>query len=206
MRLIEHAGSTSVPGLSAKPVIDIVLAVPDSGDEAAYVPDMLAAGYRLTIREPDWFEHRLFKGPDTNVNLHTFTEGSPEIQRMIAFRDRLRSHPDELAEYEATKRELAGRTWAFVQDYADAKGRVVEGIITRALADSDAAAASLGLAGRSRELGQLEVTTAVARLPRRVERLGVVGPGARPSAATPRTAATTPSSSTTSSASNVPLA
>ena len=71
---------------------------------------MVAAGYRLTIREPDWFEHRLFKGPDTNINLHTFTEGSPEIRRMLAFRDRLRSHPEELAEYEATKRALAGRT------------------------------------------------------------------------------------------------
>ena len=138
VRLLEHVGSTSVPGLSAKPVIDIVLAVPDSADEDAYVPDMVASGYRLTIREPDWFEHRLFKGPDTNVNLHTFTEGSPEIRRMIAFRDRLRSHPDELAEYLATKQALAGRTWAFVQDYADAKGAVVEGIIARAIAEDDA--------------------------------------------------------------------
>ncbi len=135
VRVLEHVGSTSVPGLSAKPVIDIVLAVPDSGDEDAYVPDMLAAGYRLTIREPEWHEHRLFKGPDTNVNLHTFTAGSSEIRRMVAFRDRLLSHPDELADYETTKRELAGRTWAFVQDYADAKTAVVEGIIARALAD-----------------------------------------------------------------------
>jgi GrpB-like predicted nucleotidyltransferase (UPF0157 family) len=140
VRLLEHAGSTSVPGLSAKPVIDIVLAVPDSADEDAYVPDMVAAGYRLTIREPDWYEHRLFKGPDTNINLHTFTEGSPEIRRMLAFRDRLRRHPEELAAYEATKQDLAGRTWAFVQDYADAKGVVVEEIIARALAEEDAAA------------------------------------------------------------------
>jgi len=139
VRLLEHAGSTSVPGLSAKPVIDIVLAVPDSADEDAYVPDMVAAGYRLTIREPDWFEHRLFKGPDTNINLHTYTDGSPEIRRMLAFRDRLRSHPDELAEYLAAKQALAGRTWAFVQDYADAKGTVVEAIVARALAEDDAA-------------------------------------------------------------------
>jgi GrpB-like predicted nucleotidyltransferase (UPF0157 family) len=142
VRVLEHAGSTSVPGLSAKPVIDIALAVADSADEDAYVPDMVAAGYRLTIREPDWYEHRLFKGPDTNINLHTFTEGSLEIRRMLAFRDRLRSHPEELAAYEAAKQELAGRTWAFVQDYADAKGAVVEGIIARALAEEDAAAAS----------------------------------------------------------------
>ena len=116
---LEHAGSTSVPGLSAKPVIDILLVVPDSADEEAYVPDMTAAGYRLVIREPEWHEHRLFKGPDTNINLHTFSPGSGETRRMLAFRDRLRTHPEELAEYEATKRELAGRTWAFVQDYAD---------------------------------------------------------------------------------------
>ena len=141
VRLLEHAGSTSVAGLSAKPVIDIVLAVADSADEDAYVPDMVAAGYRLLLREPDWFEHRLFKGPDTNINLHTFTEGSPEIRRMLAFRDRLRSHPEELAAYEAAKQELASRTWAFVQDYADAKGAVVEGIIARALAEDDATTA-----------------------------------------------------------------
>ena len=140
VRLLEHAGSTSVPGLSAKPVIDIVLAVADSADEDAYIPDMQAAGYELRIREPDWYEHRLFKGPDTNINLHTFTEGSPEIRRMLAFRDRLRTHPEELAAYEAAKQELAVRTWAFVQDYADAKGVVVEAIIARAIADEDAAA------------------------------------------------------------------
>jgi GrpB-like predicted nucleotidyltransferase (UPF0157 family) len=131
--LIEHAGSTSVPGLSAKPVIDMVLAVPDSTDEAAYVPSLERAGYVLRLREPDWFQHRLFKGPDTNVNLHTFTQGSPEVRRMLAFRDRLRTHPEELALYEDTKRDLAGRTWTYVQDYADAKGAVVEEIIGRAL-------------------------------------------------------------------------
>src|SRR5690349_21881543 len=60
---IEHAGSTSVPGLAAKPIIDILLAVPDSSDEHASVPALEAAGYVLRIREPDWFEHRLFKGP-----------------------------------------------------------------------------------------------------------------------------------------------
>ena len=137
VRLLEHAGSTSVPGLSAKPVIDIVLAVPDSADESAFVPPMEAAGYVLRIREPDWFEHRLFKGPDTNVNLHVFSEGCPEIERMLAFRDRLRTHDDERIRYGDTKRELAAREWTYVQYYADAKGEVVEGIIARAFADRD---------------------------------------------------------------------
>ena len=139
VRLLEHAGSTSVPGLAAKPVIDIVLAVADSADEDAYVPRMEAEGYVLRIREPDWFEHRLFKGPDTNINLHTFSDGSPEVERMLAFRDRLREHDDERIRYEDTKRELASREWTYVQYYADAKGEVVEGIIERALADRKAA-------------------------------------------------------------------
>jgi GrpB-like predicted nucleotidyltransferase (UPF0157 family) len=134
VRRLEHVGSTSVPGLSAKPVIDIVLAVPDSADEPAYVPDMQAAGYVLRIREPDWFEHRLFKGPDTNVNLHTFSAGCAEIDRMTGFRDRLRAHDDERDLYERTKRELAAREWRYVQHYADAKTEVVEGIIARAQA------------------------------------------------------------------------
>jgi len=134
VRLLEHAGSTSVPGLAAKPIIDMVLAVADSADEAAYVPQLESAGYVLRIREPDWHEHRLFKGPETNINLHTFSDGSSEISRMLAFRDRLRTHDDERDLYLATKRELAARHWTYVQDYADAKGEVVEGIIARAVA------------------------------------------------------------------------
>jgi GrpB-like predicted nucleotidyltransferase (UPF0157 family) len=68
--LLEHIGSTSVPGLAAKPIIDILLVVADPADERAYVPDLERAGHRLRIREPDWHEHRLLKGPDTDLNLH----------------------------------------------------------------------------------------------------------------------------------------
>ena len=131
VRLLEHVGSTSVPGLPAKPVIDMLLAVADPADEPAYFPSLEAAGYVLRIREPDWHEHRLFKGPDTDVNLHVFSVGSPEIERMLAFRDRLRTHDDERRRYEDTKRELAARRWRYVQHYADAKGEVVEAIIAR---------------------------------------------------------------------------
>src|SRR3954453_5751793 len=138
--LLEHAGSTSVPGLPAKPMIDMVLAVADSSDEPAYVPPLEAAGYVLRIREPDWHEHRLFRGPDAPIHLHTFTAGSSEIRRMLAFRDWLRAHDDERDLYLQTKRELAARHWRYVQDYADAKGEVVEAILARALTatDSDA--------------------------------------------------------------------
>jgi GrpB-like predicted nucleotidyltransferase (UPF0157 family) len=132
--LLEHAGSTSVPGLAAKPIIDMVLAVPDSSDEAAYVPAMEAAGYVLRVREPDWFEHRLFKGPDTDINLHVFTAGATEIDRMLLFRDWLRQHDEERDAYLRVKRELAQRTWRHVQHYADAKTAIVTEIVSRAAA------------------------------------------------------------------------
>lgn len=135
VRILEHAGSTSVPGLAAKPIIDIVLAVPDSADEASYVPALETASYVLRIREPDWFEHRMFKGPDTSVNLHVFSDGCPEIERMLAFRDRLRSNDDDRLSYERAKRELAAHDWKYVQDYADAKTEVVAAIIARARED-----------------------------------------------------------------------
>ncbi len=138
VRLLEHVGSTSVPGLPAKPIIDIVLAVPDSTDENAYVPPMEAAGYALRIREPDWFEHRLFKGSDVASNIHVFTVGTTEIHRMLAFRDWLRSHDDDRLLYERTKRDLAAREWKYVQHYADAKSDVVAAILARALAKPDA--------------------------------------------------------------------
>ena len=80
---LEHTGSTSVPGLAAKPCIDMTLVVPDSSDEALYVSALEAAGYVLVIREPDWYEHRCLKGPDTNVNLHVYSEGCPEVERNL---------------------------------------------------------------------------------------------------------------------------
>ena len=137
VRLMEHVGSTSVPGLVAKPIIDIVLAVADSADEPAYLPSLEAGGYRLRVREPGWFEHRMFKGPDTAINLHVFSVGSPEIDRMLGFRDRLRAHDDERLRYERAKRDLAAREWTYLQDYADAKSTIVEEIVARARHEAD---------------------------------------------------------------------
>ena len=130
--LVEHVGSTSIPGLASKPKIDILLAVADSADESAYVPDLEAAGYTLHIREPDWHEHRLLKGPDTDINLHVFSIGSAEIERMLRFRDHLRANTADRDLYLQTKRDLASRAWQYTQHYADAKSRVVEEIIARA--------------------------------------------------------------------------
>jgi GrpB-like predicted nucleotidyltransferase (UPF0157 family) len=131
---VEHVGSTSVPGLAAKPVIDIVLVVADSADEAGYLPDLETAGYVLQFREPDWHEHRFLRDHDPDVQVHVFSVGSPEVERMLLFRDRLRAVPEERELYQRTKRELAARRWDYVQDYADAKSTVVEEIISRALA------------------------------------------------------------------------
>jgi len=132
---VHHVGSTSVPGLAAKPVVDIVLLVGDSADESAYVPQLEAAGYVLHLREPDWWEHRLLEDHNPDVQIHVFTVGSSEVERMLLFRDRLRSHIEERDLYERTKRELAARQWVYTQDCADAKSSVVEGVIARANAD-----------------------------------------------------------------------
>lgn len=135
---VEHVGSTAVPGLAAKPIIDVLLVVADPADERSYVPALEAAGYDLRIREPDWHEHRMLKGPDTDVNVHVHGPTSPEIGRMLAFRDRLRARPEERARYEAAKRTLAAREWRYVQEYADAKSAVVEAILAGASAEPEA--------------------------------------------------------------------
>jgi GrpB-like predicted nucleotidyltransferase (UPF0157 family) len=131
---LEHTGSTSVPGLAAKPIIDMTLEIPDSSDESRYVPRMEKAGYILRIREPGWYEHRLFKGPDTNINLHVFSAGCPEVARMVLFRDWLREHAEDRQFYQRTKRDLASRDWKYVQNYADAKSAVVAKVMARAQA------------------------------------------------------------------------
>src|SRR6266700_1393845 len=134
--LIEHVGSTSVPGLAAKPKIDMLLVVANSADESAYVPALETAAYVLTIREPDWYEHRMFKGPDTDINLHVFSSGCREIDRMLLFRDWLRSNESDCRLYERTKRKLARNNWKYMQNYADAKTAVVKEILIRAQKNS----------------------------------------------------------------------
>ena len=131
---IEHTGSTSVPGLAAKPIIDLLLVVADSADEDAYVLALEAAGYVLRIREPHWHEHRMFNGPDSEINLHVFSSGCPEIDRVLMFRDWLRANAADRELYARTKLALAQKEWRHVQDYADAKTVVIEEILARARA------------------------------------------------------------------------
>lgn len=138
---VDHVGSTSVPGLPAKPIIDILLQVSDSSDEQSYVPALASIGYIVRVREPGWLEHRVLSrrisdGDPHSVNLHVLSPGlgAVEIDRMLGFRDWLRTHDDDRDRYAAVKRALATRRWRFVQDYADAKSEVVEEILSRARA------------------------------------------------------------------------
>lgn len=131
---VEHIGSTSVPGLAAKPIIDILLVVEDSNDEPSYLPALEEAGYVLRVRERDFYEHRMFRTADKDVHIHVFPPDSPEIEHYLLLRDRLRDNDEERELYARTKRELANETWPTMQHYAEAKTGVVEGIIARAAA------------------------------------------------------------------------
>jgi GrpB-like predicted nucleotidyltransferase (UPF0157 family) len=130
---LEHIGSTSVAGLVAKPIIDIVLVVADSANESEYVPALEQLGYRLRIREPGWHEHRMLKGADGDVNLHVFSLGCVEVNRMVTFRDRLRTNEDDRELYALTKLRLAQQHWNHTQNYADAKTDVIHQILSRSL-------------------------------------------------------------------------
>ncbi len=129
---VEHIGSTSVPGLAAKPIVDILVVVQDSADESTYLPQLEAAGYVLRVREPEWNEHRMFKTPQQDVHIHIYSANCPEIQRNLIFRDRLRRNIGDRRRYEQTKRELAAKEWPDMNSYAEAKTEVIESIIAAA--------------------------------------------------------------------------
>ena len=131
---VEHIGSTSVPGLAAKPIIDILLVVEDSGDEPSYLPALVEAGYVLRVREKDFYEHRMLRTPKKDVHVHVFSPGSPEIRRYLMLRDHLRDNVEDRELYARTKRDLASGEWPTMQHYAEAKTGVVEGILFRAAA------------------------------------------------------------------------
>lgn len=134
--MIEHIGSTSVQGLMAKPIIDILLVVEDAGKEEDYMDDLCRHGYILRVREPDFENHHMFKGPDTDIHLHVFSKGSKEIEKYLLFRNYLRLHDDARELYENTKKELAKKTWKYVQNYADAKSEVVQKILSDAIQEN----------------------------------------------------------------------
>ena len=131
---LQHVGSTSVPGLPAKPIIDIDLTVADSRDEAAYVPALEAEGFWLRMREPGWHEHRLLYADDPFANLHVFGPGSPEVVRHRMFRDWLVEHADDRERYAAAKRMAAADANAggeSTMDYNQRKEPVVRDLLDR---------------------------------------------------------------------------
>jgi GrpB-like predicted nucleotidyltransferase (UPF0157 family) len=128
-RAIEHIGSTAVPGLAAKPVVDVLVTVADPDVEAAYAPALERAGYLPRVREPG---HRMFRTPDRSVHVHVWGRDDPEVGRYLAFRDRLRASREDRQAYERLKRELAGREWEDANHYAQAKGGLIEAILARA--------------------------------------------------------------------------
>lgn len=131
---IEHIGSTSVSGLAAKPIIDILLVVEASGNEASYMPHLEAVGYVLRVREPEFHEHRMFRTPERDVHIHVLSRGSSEIERYRIFRDALRTNVEARQRYEVTKRQLATQSWPDMNAYAEAKTQVIESIIATAKA------------------------------------------------------------------------
>jgi len=131
---IEHVGSTSVPGLAAKPTVDIQVSVRDLDDESDYVPQLEGAGVQLRSRDD---VHRYFRPPATeprSVHVHVCALGSDWERHHLLFRDYLRAHPEARDRYAAVKREAA-KVW--VEDrwgYTDAKTDVILDIMEAAQA------------------------------------------------------------------------
>ncbi|WP_051549486.1 GrpB family protein [Nocardioides sp. URHA0032] len=122
---VEHVGSTAVPGLWAKPVIDVDLTVADPADEAAWLPDLERAGFKLRVREPDWEQHRMLRGARPATNLHVFGPGAREPRRHVLFRDWLLTHAEDRERYATIKRQVAGQGFSDAMLYNNAKAWVV---------------------------------------------------------------------------------
>ena len=126
---IDHVGSTSVPGLCAKPIVDIDVSVGDPDDETAYLPALESAGYHLRVRSPG---HRMVRSAALDVHVHVCAAGGEWEQRHLLFRDWLRSHPDDRDLYARTKQQLALEDWPDTNAYAAAKSDVIAAILARA--------------------------------------------------------------------------
>jgi GrpB-like predicted nucleotidyltransferase (UPF0157 family) len=126
---IEHIGSTAVPGLAAKPIIDVLVTVADIEDESRYLPALQRAGYVLRVREPG---HRMVRTPGLDVHVHIWPDGDPAVTAYLALRNRLRSSITDRDLYAATKRRLARQDWPTMDHYAEAKSDVIRQILSRA--------------------------------------------------------------------------
>jgi GrpB-like predicted nucleotidyltransferase (UPF0157 family) len=123
---IEHVGSTSIPGIAAKPVIDVEISVADIEDEAAFVPQIEALGWVLRSREQG---HRYFRDPagtPRRVQVHVCQVGSKWEREHLLFRDYLRTHPERARAYEDLKRAASKRYETNRLAYTEAKGPFIE--------------------------------------------------------------------------------
>ncbi|WP_017976970.1 GrpB family protein [Actinopolyspora halophila] len=128
-RRIEHVGSTAVPGLAAKPVVDIGVSVPDVAAESTYLGPLQQVGYQLRVREPG---HRMLRTSARDVHVHVYDVGSDRERQHLLFRDWLRRDESDRSRYARLKCELAGREWADMNAYAAAKGPLIGEILARA--------------------------------------------------------------------------
>ncbi|SEA98893.1 GrpB domain, predicted nucleotidyltransferase, UPF0157 family [Thalassobacillus cyri] len=132
---IHHIGSTSVAGLPAKPVIDIMPVVKKIEHVDPYNEAMEAIGYEAK-GEHGIPSRRFFKkgGDDRTHHVHVFESGSPDIERHLAFRDYMRSHPEEAEAYGQLKIDLARKSPTDIQAYMDGKDSFIKDRERRALA------------------------------------------------------------------------
>jgi GrpB-like predicted nucleotidyltransferase (UPF0157 family) len=128
---IEHIGSTSVPGLAAKPIIDVLVVVADVDAEPSYVTALEDAGFVLRVREAG---HRMFRTPDRDVHIHVYSSGDQSVRDYLDLRDWLRIDEADRALYEDVKRDLAQRPWSDLNHYAEAKTDVIQRVLGRARA------------------------------------------------------------------------
>ncbi|HVW48426.1 MAG TPA: GrpB family protein [Solirubrobacterales bacterium] len=133
---IDHVGSTAVPGLAAKPIVDLQLSVADIADRSLYVEQLEGLGY-LFAPDPDSPDFHFFGLPATRPrshHLHVCAAGSEHERRHLAVRDHLRAHPEEAAAYAARKREIVARAPGDRLAYIAGKDAYVAALERRALA------------------------------------------------------------------------
>ncbi|QHE52681.1 GrpB family protein [Pontibacillus sp. HMF3514] len=131
---IHHIGSTSVPRLSAKPIIDLMPVAKNIRNIDNYNEDMKDIGYE-PMGEFGIKNRRYFRkgGEDRSHHIHVFQEGSPDVERHLAFRDYLRTHEDVAQQYGELKQKLAKQYPHDMEAYIDGKEQLVKDIEQEAL-------------------------------------------------------------------------
>lgn len=139
---IEHFGSTAVPNLPAKPVIDILIMVADVSVWPGLVAPLASLGYVYWAENPRRDRMFFVKGmpPFGRRRTHHVHVRTPEDGSELVFRDWLRGHPAEAARYARLKRELAGRFKTDREAYTAAKGEFIKQMLAQAKTDGDSAA------------------------------------------------------------------